>query len=350
MRNTVLTLLTAAALTGHAAAQSPDERIRAVISSTMDAVRVVHYQRGYDRDREEQTERQTKTVRLGTNGELDVSNISGDIVISRGDGDTATIEILKRARGRTAEDARELLQLVQVDIAERNNRAEVRTRYPNSDERNRNNRRNFNVSVAYNITAPAGTRVTVKSISGNVKASEIKGDISAESVSGNIRLASAGRIASAKSVSGTIEISDTQVDGALQAGSVSGSVILRKVRAGRVSLDSVSGSVMMADLDCERVAAHSFSGDVQFAGPIAKNGRYELKSHSGEIRLAIDGTTGFELDANSFSGSLRSDLSLVTGGDAARGGRRRTLHGVYGDGSAMIDITTFSGSVVLTKR
>ena len=29
---------------------------------------------------------------------------------------------------------------------------------------------------------------------------------------------------------------------------------------------------------------------------------------------------------------------------------RRTLRGVYGDGSAILDVTTFSGSVVITKR
>ena len=87
--------------------------------------------------------------------------------ITRGGGNEIGVEIVKTARGRDDADARELLQLVEVDVVERNNRAEVRTRYPQGDEMRRNNRRNVNVSVAYNVTAPAGARIRATSISGN---------------------------------------------------------------------------------------------------------------------------------------------------------------------------------------
>ena len=52
----------------------------------------------------EEVERTTRTVRVGTNGELQIGNISGDIVISRGSSNNeAMIEIVKRGRGRTSE-------------------------------------------------------------------------------------------------------------------------------------------------------------------------------------------------------------------------------------------------------
>ena len=60
----------------------------------MDMVRTVRYQRG----REEQTERQTKTVKIGADGELSLANISGDITVTRGGGSEATIDIVKTAR------------------------------------------------------------------------------------------------------------------------------------------------------------------------------------------------------------------------------------------------------------
>jgi len=31
-------------------------------------------------------------------------------------------------------------------------------------------------------------------------------------------------------------------------------------------------------------------------------------------------------------------------------GRRRSMQGVYGDGSAVLSVTTFSGSVVISKK
>jgi DUF4097 and DUF4098 domain-containing protein YvlB len=214
----------------------------------------------------------------------------------------------------------------------------------------RNNRRNMNVSVAYTIAAPAGTRLTINSISGSIRVTDIKGDLTLNTISGGVRIANGGRIATAKSVSGDVEITDTQIDGALEAQSISGSVMLRKVSARRVDLGSVSGSVVIQDVQSERVAAHSISGNVEFGGALAKNGRYELTSHSGNVRISVSGGTGFELEADSFSGSVRSDLAMTLAGNDRIEGRRRALRGVYGDGSAVLNVTTFSGSIVISKR
>lgn len=345
---TFIIVLTVAALGAPAAAQgqSVSEHVRQAIRAKVERLTSVSYQRG----REEQTERFTKTVKIGSAGEVDLSNIAGDITITGGGGTDAVIEVVKTSRANSAEEAREMLQLVEVAITERSGRAEIRTQYPRGDEWRRHNRRNINVSVAFNITAPAGTRLNVKSISGGIKAKGIRGDISAESVSGNVVIAEAGRIAQAKSVSGDVQITDTTVEGALDAGSVSGSVVLRRVKARYLDLGSVSGDVVLEDLECDRVNVQSVSGNVQFQGPLARSGRYQLKSHSGEVRVAIAGGSGFELEASSFSGEVRSDFPITIQGGSERGRRQRSLHGVYGDGSAVLDLTTFSGSIVVVKR
>jgi len=271
-------------------------------------------------------------------------------VVTRGGGNDATVEIIKTARGRTTEDAREMLELVQVDISERGGRAEIKTRYPQGDEFRRNNRRNINVSVDFNVTAPAGARLTIHSISGNISAKDIKGDLTLESVSGTIRIGNGGRVAAAKSVSGNVEVVDTEMDGHLEASSVSGTVLLRNLKARELNVDSVSGGVSLQDIVCDRVEAQSVSGDVDFSGPLAKAGRYELTSHSGNVRVAVAGGTGFELEASSFSGSVRSDIPLNAQANASSRRQQRTLRGIYGDGSAVLDLTTFSGSIVITKR
>jgi DUF4097 and DUF4098 domain-containing protein YvlB len=236
-------------------------------------------------------------------------------------------------------------------VTERNGRAEVKTHYPNGDER-RNNRRNVNVSVAYNVTAPAGSRIGAESISGNIKITDIKGDVSASTISGDVRITGGSHIGTARSISGSVQIEEVKTDGSIEASTVSGDVRLHHVTARRLSGGSVSGDVKLEDVETDNVTAHSTSGNISFAGPLAKNGRYELKSFSGEVRLALTGNTGFEVDANTFSGDLRSDLPITTHGttDTNRHGRRTVLHGTYGDGSAVLDITTFSGSVVIARR
>jgi DUF4097 and DUF4098 domain-containing protein YvlB len=82
-----------------------------------------------------------------------------------------------------------------------------------------------------------------------------------------------------------------------------------------------------------------------------------MNSHSGAIRLTLSNPAGFYLNANSFSGSIRTDLPITIGGDTNRGdsSRRRGINqheirGVYGDGSATLTLRTFSGSIVIEKR
>jgi Toastrack DUF4097 len=295
-----------------------------------------------------QTERISRTVRIGANGELDVANVAGDIVITRGAGNDAVIDIVKTGRGRSDADAKEVLQLVHVDIVERGPRIEVRARYPEGDELRRNNRRNVSVSVAINITAPAGTRVRAASISGSLSVRDIKGDVSLESVSGMVRVANGGRVSVAKSLSGDVEVTETDMDGGLEASTASGSIVLRRVKARSLDVGSISGSVVLDDVQCPRVEAQTISGDVRFGGVVSKNSRYDLKSHSGNVQVWVAGGSGFELDATSFSGSVRSEFPMA--GDAGNPRRSNALRGVYGDGSAVLDLTTFSGSIVVSKR
>jgi DUF4097 and DUF4098 domain-containing protein YvlB len=327
-----------------ARAQEHGERIIAVTRH------VTRYQdrraeRRAEQRRESETERTSRTVQIGAEGEIDVSNISGDIVITRGSGTAATIEAVRTAWAATIDEARAMLALVTVDIAERGPRAEIRTRYPRDNEMR--GRRNIRVDVAFNITAPPNTRIVAKSISGNVSVSDIVGGLSLDSVSGTVKIANAGRVAAAKSISGNVELLNSRVDGALSAGSISGVVKLQNVTAGSLALTSVSGNVSLQDVSCARIEAQTISGDVQFSGDLEPNGRYEFTSHSGSVRLAVGGKTGFQLEATSFSGSINSDLPLTLEGGQRR---PRAVRGKFGNGSALLELTSFSGSISIGKR
>ena len=310
---------------------------------------VVAYQRGArDANREEQTERTTRTLKIGGDGSIDIENISGNVTVTRGGGSDATVEIVKTAQARDASDAKTALGLVNVDVIERAGRAEIRVRYPNG-----NDHRNINVSVNFTVTAPAGTRVSAQSVSGNLKITDIKGDLAAKTISGDVTINGAGRINEAKTISGNVEIADVKTDGGIDAGTVSGDVRLRRVSARRVGAGTVSGDIHLEDVDTQNVSAHSTSGSISFSGGLTEHGRYELKAFSGDVRLAISGKTGFEIDANSFSGDIRSDFPITThgtGDTAGHGPRRTILRGTYGDGSAVVQVTSFNGSVVIAKR
>jgi DUF4097 and DUF4098 domain-containing protein YvlB len=310
-----------------------------------------------ERGRVEETDRKTLTV--GNAVEVDLSNISGDITVVPGGGRDAVIEYTRRGFGDSPEEAKRQLEMITVTLTViGEGRGEVRSRYkvpPGHRERN------FRSSVDFRVTAPPQTRIRVKSISGNIQASKMKGDLALESISGNIRIDYGGRVSLAKTVSGNVDISGLTAEEPVTASSMSGTVTLRALKARYVDLNSISGDIVVKDVACERAELQTISGSVDYAGAITRSGRYQIKAHSGDIRLAVTGGSGFDIEANSFSGRIRSDLpikneavdeeeaAVVAGRTRVRIPRRAMFRGTYKDGSAVIELTTFSGDIVITK-
>jgi DUF4097 and DUF4098 domain-containing protein YvlB len=303
----------------------------------------------------EQTERFSRKVRIGRDGRVSISNISGDIVVTGGSGDEVSIEAVKRTRGDRSE-----LAGVEIVVEERAGRVDVRAEH----ERNRSDRgrRGDSLSVDFNVTVPASTSLDVHSVSGSLKVTGVRGAVRAETVSGNVTTTDTPNLEHAKSVSGDVSLTGAAAEGDLSAGSVSGNITAKGLKARGLDLGSVSGDVTLTDVTCERLTIKSVSGSVEYAGAIARSGRYEINTHSGTVRLVLSNPSGFELNANSFSGSIRSDLPLTIGGDSTRGdrdgnrGRRRegndahNMRATFGDGSATLSIRTFSGDIIISKR
>ena len=297
----------------------------------------------------EVTERFSKTSKVGRTGALDLSNVAGDIVVTGGTGDEIRIEAVKRARSRSGEDAQQLLEELRIDVIETGTRVEVRTQYPR-------NRRNYSGSVDYTITMPSGGSATLRSVSGDVRVTNVKGELRAESVSGNMVTSGATRLSLVKTVSGDIEVTDAAADGEVTVSTVSGDLTARGLKARAVDLSSVSGDVLLTNVTTDRATVKTVSGGVEYSGPLTRNGRYEMTAHSGTIRLTVSETTGFELEATTFNGDVRSDfpLTLRSGsedqGPGRRGRMNRSIRGSYADAGAIVDLKSFSGDIVITKK
>ncbi len=283
-------------------------------------------------------DRQTRSLAIGANGTIELDNLSGDITVTAGSGRDASIELIRRSRGRTDADARTGLERVKVNTQMVGTRAVVKTDYPNERQPA------YSVSVDMIVTAPPGTRVVVQSVSANVKVTGIRGELSINTISGDLTLNSVGAVAEAKSVSGDIHITDASSDSTLDTGTVSGDVTLQQVKARRINAGTVSGSVSARDITCDTIAIDAMSGDAWFSGELARNGRYEITSHSGDVHFTPSGGVGFTLTASSFGGDVSSSIAIRTSGTRSR---RTTLNGTVGDGSATVTLKTFSGDITV---
>jgi DUF4097 and DUF4098 domain-containing protein YvlB len=290
---------------------------------------------------DEGEERFSRQFDIGAEGSFNLSNISGDIVIRAGSGTQVEIEAVKRVnRSRSSREIARQLEAVEIEVSHTGNRVRIRTRYDDRGDRD------ISVSVDYQVTVPSGTEVSVKSVSGDVEVTGVQGELEAESVSGEVTVEDAGNLVQAKSVSGNVEVRSADAARSLEISSVSGDVDSSGLRARELSVESVSGDVEVEDVSCERADLNTVSGDLRYSGTLAPSGRYDFKSHSGDVRLTIPGDVGFELEAQSFSGDIESDFSLTV--HSMR--RDRKVNGVFGDGSAVINATTFSGDISITQK
>jgi DUF4097 and DUF4098 domain-containing protein YvlB len=175
-------------------------------------------------------------------------------------------------------------------------------------------------------------------------------------VSGSITTTDTPGVEYARTVSGEIAIGGISHENAVSLSSVSGAIRVNGVKAREVELSTVSGEAVLRDASCGRVTSKSVSGGFEYVGVLTRNGRYEVNSLSGSIRFALADNTGFELNANSSNGSIRSDFQMTVGGpqnpDIRRGrrGPGDALQTTFGDGTASLNLRTFSGSIVIAKR
>jgi DUF4097 and DUF4098 domain-containing protein YvlB len=282
-----------------------------------------------------------RTVRIGRNGTLDLQNVAGDIAITGGGGDQVRIEATKRVRHRVASTARTTLQNVQITVSERGGNVEIRTDH-------RRDPRNGVAAVDYRISVPNGANLVIDTVSGNVRVSNVGGELRANAMSGNIVTTSVRRVRLLTTVSGDVEVADGEAD-ELTAQTVEGDVILRNLKGRLLDLTTVNGDARLVNVELDRAAVRSMSGDLEFNGRLARSGRYEFRTHYGNIRITPAGSPGFDLDATSYSGDVRSDFTLkIVAGAAGRD--VRTLRGTFGDAAAILSAQSFAGDILIVRR
>lgn len=296
----------------------------------------------------EATDRFSGVYKVDRDGAVDVTQIAGDVRVVTGRGSEIRVEAVKRVRHRDPEEAKRLLDALRIEVTQVGNRVEVRTVYPRLT-----GNRGWSGSVDYTVTVPPDASVSAKTVSGDVSVTAVRGEVRAETVSGDVDVTDTPNLALAKTVSGDVRARDIAAS-TLTLSTVSGTVVATGLKVRTLDAGSVSGDLQLSDLHVERLTAKTLSGDIQFEGNLAPGGRYEFNAHSGNVRLLLPSNTGgFELDASTFSGTVRSDFPVTlrsTSGDDRNRRANRAIRGSFGDAGAILSLRSFSGSVVITRR
>ena len=291
---------------------------------------------------EKYEEKFAKTEALAKNGKFFLSNISGDIDVAVWKEAQVKIEAVKRSKASSLDKAKENAAKVTIEVIKEGDRVSVETKYPKQTGGFWGGDK-ISVSVDYKIWVPDQAAVEIKSVSGDVEVAPLGGAAKIVCVSGDVTLRGAAG-AEIKLTSGDLVLENIVGDAFIKA--VSGDIDVTKIK-GSIEAEAVSGDIELRDVsEARTVGVATVSGDVTYVGAIMAGGRYELKTHSGDVRMTIPADSNFDFEANTFNGAIETDFEI----NAVRKISPKEIRGTIGKGGATITLKSFSGDAYLKKK
>jgi hypothetical protein len=197
------------------------------------------------------------------------------------------------------------------------------------------------ISIDYEITAPAETSIQTHSGSGDQTMEGLAGKVDIQSGSGDMRLRQISNDVHVKTGSGDVEAHE--ISGAFGIETGSGDVrVEANGEGGDSSVRTGSGSVELRGVK-GGLRVESGSGDVTIAG--TQTAAWDLQTSSGNVELQLQPGAAFELDATAGSGNVTVDgpVTMTVQGDLREA--RHSIHGKVGGGGPLLTVHTGSGDV-----
>jgi DUF4097 and DUF4098 domain-containing protein YvlB len=292
-----------------------------------------------------------------------VENRNGDVTIAGDTQDYVQVDAIRFGRGTDEEETTRNAQSAKLEVTRNGDAINVTV----------SGQQRFWMVARLNLTVsvPRGTRVDVKSASGDVEVRDITGSADVTTASGDVTIDRAGA-ATGNTASGDIKMTEVRgaevntasgdvklqgirgavrgrlisgdailehVDGEVRLSAISGDISARAVD-GSFSATTVSGSINLRDYTGADTNLKSTSGDVQVSLSTRLTGTFEAATVSGEITIAIPRDSDCEVDLASTSGDIETDLQMRNVSQS-----RRHLSGVVGAGRGRLKLRSVSGSL-----
>lgn len=193
------------------------------------------------------------------------------------------------------------------------------------------------------VRVPRETDLQLRSTQGEIRVTGVHGNVEAQTMNGTVSVEGPARSVRAKSMNGGVVVSGARGTADLYA--ASGGVSLADFE-GDATVKALSGSVTLRRVRADRISASTLSGDVRFTGPIRDRGSYDLSTHSGSVRMTVPEGTNAAFDLTVQNGDIDANFPLP---GVETSGDRRTFRFALGDGSARVELSTYSGSIVLRR-
>ena len=164
------------------------------------------------------------------------------------------------------------------------------------------------------LTVPRGATVEVETQSGNVEIADVA-EARVKVFSGDVEVRRVSRSVQVSCTSGDVSVSDST--GPVRIDSISGSVEARNLRTASAGDDfeakSVSGDVTIEGVGHGNVTGEATSGQILYTGALARGGSYDFRTISGDVTMELPANASFNLHAKVVvSGEIVTDFPVKT--------------------------------------
>lgn len=193
----------------------------------------------------------------------------------------------------------------------------------------------------FELTVPAWMASEFEGMNFDLDVEGVTGGVKAATLNGNLTARGVGDI-TFNTMNGDIRIESSR--GRLAVSAVSGRIEITGA-SGDIEAEAVSGNLGLYRIESSRVDASSLSGQVIYQGSIRDNGSYSFGSHSGTVTLAIPSNANATVSTSTMSGGMSASFTLPSMDQGSRG--RTTIR--FGNGSASVEVESFSGNIRLVR-
>ena len=247
---------------------------------------------------------------------LVVDGLRSDVIAVGDLGDDAVAELAERIAAVLARSAPARILDVLSDAA-----TEVSAELPEGSDVSI-----VTASADVEVSGPVGN-ADLGTSSGDVSTDDVAGEVSAKSASGNITLGSVGGELRVHTASGDLRCS--AVAGRTTFSTASGDVEIGSA-GDRVDVKTTSGNARLGEL-ARGARITGVSGDVRVLA--ISEGTLRVRSVSGNVAVGVAPGVDLEVDVETMSGSVQSDIPLDKAPGDRRGGARVeiSIRNVSGD-------------------
>jgi DUF4097 and DUF4098 domain-containing protein YvlB len=245
----------------------------------------------------------TKSYPLTAGGTVRIMNVSGDVKITGGDGNTVVVNAFKEGRDRDK---------IEIEDLSTGNGVELKVRYPRcgSSEENRHGC-SYEADVRFEVTVPRSLNLSLERIN---------------TASGNIQVTGVDANINVNTASGDVTVADSH--GSVRAATASGTMRIRNV-TGQVSASSASGDV---EVDITRLEG---SENMNFA------------TASGDVNVRMPFDLDADVSMSTVSGNIKTDFAIEV--KEPRYGPGRNAEGRIGNGTRKVRLASASGDISLMR-